>query len=207
MAGEVAIPYSLGMKLVTVASYPQAVEAELARNYLADAGLQAFVADAQLVTMMLPYQIALGGVKVQVKDEDAPAARELLAEYQASPVDEAELERQALAELREDAAPSVLSNVPADRSDEAPVFPAVSARPRLEPKNLGELYAQRAFRGAFLGMFVPLLFVVVWWLAAKSLFSSAPLRTPFLVKALLSVVITMLYLYLIIWVPLTWYYD
>jgi len=80
--------YPFSMKLVTVAAYSEAIEAELARNTLDAAGIEAFLADENLVSMVAPYQIALGGIKVQVRDAEARTARAALAESEAEPIDD-----------------------------------------------------------------------------------------------------------------------
>lgn len=61
------------MKLVTVAVFPQAHQAHLARALLEDAGIPAFVAGQY--GNLFP---ADGGVQLRVPENDAPAARGLL---------------------------------------------------------------------------------------------------------------------------------
>jgi len=64
--------------LVTVASYTQALEARVALTRLEDAGIPAFLTDENLVTMNWTWSNAVGGVKLQVSDEHATRAVELL---------------------------------------------------------------------------------------------------------------------------------
>jgi hypothetical protein len=67
-----------------VAVFYSAQEAELARMHLDGAGIDAIV-DGQHVTSMLPlHSIAFGGVHVLVAEQDAQAARELLATMKSS---------------------------------------------------------------------------------------------------------------------------
>jgi len=63
---------------VTVATFPTAAEAELARNLLSEEGLNAFLADAETVGMLWHVGGALGGVKLQVAAGDEPRARNVL---------------------------------------------------------------------------------------------------------------------------------
>jgi hypothetical protein len=65
---------------VTVASFWHLHEAWIARGRLEDAGIEAFVADEQLVGMAWIYAAAVGGVKVQVAPADFRRARQTLRE-------------------------------------------------------------------------------------------------------------------------------
>lgn len=64
--------------LVTVASFPDVPEAELARERLGLEGIRAFVIDGQTAGVM-PFVTSLtGGIHVQVDPKDAEKAREIL---------------------------------------------------------------------------------------------------------------------------------
>lgn len=65
---------------VTVGSYSFPYEAHLARAKLESEGIPAFVADEHTINMQWLYSQALGGVKVQVPEDFAEQARELLEE-------------------------------------------------------------------------------------------------------------------------------
>lgn len=65
-------------ELVTVASFPDSAEAELARERLELEGVRAFVIDAQMAGVM-PFLASSTGVHVQVAPEDAERAHEILA--------------------------------------------------------------------------------------------------------------------------------
>jgi hypothetical protein len=65
-------------ELVTVATFSQVAEAELAKERLESEGITAFVPDA-LAGGVMPYLAQSGGVRVQVKAEDAERAKEVLA--------------------------------------------------------------------------------------------------------------------------------
>jgi hypothetical protein len=97
-------------RLTTVASFDLAAKAELARNVLEAAGIPAVLADAEIVAMDWLISNAVGGIKVQVREEDAERAAAVLDEQfgaeaglASEGVGEDELTRQALAEPREDA--------------------------------------------------------------------------------------------------------
>ena len=84
---------------VTVATFTTPLEAELARGRLDEEGIEAFVADGELVTADWTMSNAVGGVKVRVAPEDANRARAVLAEPVEDPDDyEAPTEVEALAQ-------------------------------------------------------------------------------------------------------------
>ncbi len=64
--------------LVTVASYPDVAEAELAKERLHLEGVRAFVIDAQTAGVMPFLTGATGGVRVQVERKDVARAKEIL---------------------------------------------------------------------------------------------------------------------------------
>jgi hypothetical protein len=66
------------MDLVTVATFPDVAEAELAKERLASEGIQAFVAEAQSGGVMPFLTNMTGGIHVQVGEADAEKAREVL---------------------------------------------------------------------------------------------------------------------------------
>src|SRR5437868_2168085 len=65
-------------RLVTVASFASPVEASLARNRLEEAGLWAVLTDELTVSMDWGLDNAVGGIKLQVAEPDAEAARSVL---------------------------------------------------------------------------------------------------------------------------------
>jgi hypothetical protein len=65
-------------ELVTVASYPDVAEAELAKERLELEGIRAFVIDAQTAGVMPFLTGATGGVRVQVEPKDVERSREVL---------------------------------------------------------------------------------------------------------------------------------
>jgi hypothetical protein len=69
--------------LETVASFETPVEAQIVCALLHSAGIQAEVADLNLVSMNWTMSLAVGGVKVQVAPEDAEEAGRLVAAYRA----------------------------------------------------------------------------------------------------------------------------
>jgi uncharacterized paraquat-inducible protein A len=68
-------------KLVTVRQFYTVHEAEMAKTALESAGIQAFVADVNMASML---SNAVGGAKVQVNEPDWQRATEFLAAWQPS---------------------------------------------------------------------------------------------------------------------------
>lgn len=71
-------------ELVTVATFNDPLEAQLARGKLESVGIRSTLADDNLVAMDWYYTNAVGGVKLQVMPADVAVAREALAEVRAA---------------------------------------------------------------------------------------------------------------------------
>jgi hypothetical protein len=67
-----------GSRLVTLKSFPNAIEAHLVKIQLEDAGIQSFVFDEHISTMNPLYNQAVGGVKVKVASDDRDAALNII---------------------------------------------------------------------------------------------------------------------------------
>jgi len=65
------------MSMITIATYYNIVDAELAKSRLEDNGIQAFVADE--ASYLIGYGAVIGGVRLQVPDEDVERAKAILA--------------------------------------------------------------------------------------------------------------------------------
>jgi hypothetical protein len=65
-------------KLITIATFGNAVEANLAKNRLETAGIRAFLADADTVDMAWQLTGAVGGIKLQIPADDEEVALSLL---------------------------------------------------------------------------------------------------------------------------------
>jgi hypothetical protein len=64
----------MARELVTVARFDIPANAHIARNALEEAGIKAVIQDEQLVAMDYLLSLAVGGIKVQVWEEDAERA-------------------------------------------------------------------------------------------------------------------------------------
>lgn len=74
--------------LVTIMTYDNYMTAHIVKARLANRGVEAFIKDEQTLTMNWLWNNALGGMKLQVKEEDATLALKILEE------DEKEFEEQ-----------------------------------------------------------------------------------------------------------------
>jgi len=144
-------------ELVPVTSFATAPEAELARNALAEVGIEAFLEGDQVVSALWYLSNAIGGVKVLVAREHAARAREILEEKDAG----------------EGAEPS------ADRVALADAFPAKSdaAEDAVLETDAQDAVARRAWLAAVIGLFVcpPTLNLYSLWLIFRIAFNDAPM--------------------------------
>ena len=74
-------------QLVTVAAFTTPLEAELVRGRLNEGGIEATVADGEVVTVDWTMSNAVGGVKVRVAAGDSARARAVLVEPVEEPGD------------------------------------------------------------------------------------------------------------------------
>ena len=65
--------------MVVVATFSKPEEAHLLRMRLEAGGIQAFIRDENTIQVDWLYSNAMGGVRVEVAEEDVAATRELLA--------------------------------------------------------------------------------------------------------------------------------
>lgn len=66
------------MSLITVGAFSKPEEAHLVRMRLEAGGVPAFVLDENMVQMDWLYSNAIGGVRLQIEEEDGERAREIL---------------------------------------------------------------------------------------------------------------------------------
>lgn len=160
-------------RLTTVATFDLAAKAEVARNVLEDAGIQAAITDSEIVAMDWLISNAVGGIKVQVREEDAERAAAVLDEQlstgaglAAEGLDEEELTRQALAAVPD----------PGANEDEAW---SEQDTEEADPDDLGprdrDGYAGPALLAACLSLFVIPLYLYALYLWLRAVFGPGPL--------------------------------
>jgi hypothetical protein len=133
----------MGFNMQTIATFSNGIAANLAKGRLEETGIRVYLADEQTVGLAWHLTNAIGGIKLQVADEDVDEARAVLAEQGD---DEPVTGPPAIEEN------SVVDD--ADASDE----PEITS-------TLREQTADRALRGALFGLLLfPLEFYVVWLL-------------------------------------------
>jgi Putative prokaryotic signal transducing protein len=168
--------------LVTLATFGDTVEANLAKNYLEAAGIRAFLADEETVNMDWLLGNAVGRIKLQVGDGDEEAARTLLSEH-------GHIEAPAPLgpdEIRyEDSSPAGLAP-DRDDSEEDHEDDDYEPAPTARDQN-----ATRAFRGAIFGvLFFPLQFYV-FYLLLRVFISDEPLGDRERRKAIVAAIINL----------------
>ena len=66
--------------MITVATFSKPEEAHLLRMRLEAGGVAAYILDENMVQMDWAYSNAIGGVRVQIAEEDVEDAKEILKE-------------------------------------------------------------------------------------------------------------------------------
>jgi hypothetical protein len=156
---DAALP-GAGTSLVTVARFVDPVQATMAKNCLEEAGFEAFLADAETVSVAWQLSNALGGIKLQVAGPDAARARTVLREQlDGSAGDQKNFIREAIATR----SPTGEGGKDVQPDDDGTDGPEPTGR---------ENDTERAFRCAVFGLlFFPLQFYASF-LLLKVLFSS-----------------------------------
>lgn len=77
-------------QLITIASYSQPYQAEIAKAHLEAEGIPAFLSDEYLVSINWLYSNAVGGVRLQVAETDVETARVILSTDLSENAEEAE---------------------------------------------------------------------------------------------------------------------
>lgn len=77
------------MTRTVIAAYPNELQAEVARGRLQEEGIEASLKDRHVVGINWLYSSAVGGVKVEVDEEDAQEAVEVLSDDHIVVLDEA----------------------------------------------------------------------------------------------------------------------
>jgi hypothetical protein len=131
-------------RLITLETYNNALQATLARNYLESAGVRCVLADEAAVTSGISgLTNAIGGIKLQVAEEDFDRACELL--------DEVDNRHRASESTQSESTEPKPAADNQDTEDDEP------------PLNAREDNAERAFRAVLVGcMVIPLQLYATW---------------------------------------------
>ncbi|RYE21427.1 MAG: DUF2007 domain-containing protein [Sphingobacteriales bacterium] len=68
------------MELVTIATFSTSIEAHIQKGYLENEGIPCFLKDEHTISANPMYDVAMGGIKLQVWESDAQRAYNLLQE-------------------------------------------------------------------------------------------------------------------------------
>ncbi len=152
-------------KLVTVTTAMNGTEAQFIANRLREAGIEAAIADDNVVTMDFMFGPAVGWIKVQVKEQDVAQAHEVLSKNLPETMEEdIPWDQQPEEEEEEDEA----DQTPEERTEKI----AERSAPVIFDESSAELEQQvaRAYRMAICGFFLapPLLNLYSIWLLHRA---------------------------------------
>lgn len=74
------------MKLVTIRTFDNSMDAHIFRTKLESVGIRCYLFDDTMVSLNPIYNVALGGIKLKVSDADAIKARKVIEAVEATPV-------------------------------------------------------------------------------------------------------------------------
>lgn len=140
-------------RLITLETYDNAMQATLAKNYLEAAGIRCSLADEYSVSNLWHLSNAIGGIKLQVAEEDLERASDLL--------DEVENQHRSQSEPTSETEPPVdeIAKEPAQPEPK----PGVDDEDDEPPLNVREENAERAYRAVLVGyMIIPLQLYATW---------------------------------------------
>jgi hypothetical protein len=169
----------MATRLVTIATFDHPMKARLSHNALTEAGIQAVMNDESLVAMDWLLSNAVGGIKLQVREEDTERAVAALEQAFGAngegfgSVDPAELASQAEAAMPDEPGESDFSTRKEPDSNPS-ALPAIGDGPT-EPASERDEYARRAFFAGWVGILVPLVPFYAIYLILNVLFGSGPL--------------------------------
>ena len=163
----------MSRRLVTVATYDLPPIAHIARNALEAAGIKAIISDDQMVGMDWLLSTALGGVKVQVWEEDVERAVVVLEAAAGAPEEGSE---SAEGEDEEDNGYEPTEEDFADEPETDPMPVSVTGEVAVsnDPPSRDRL-ARRAFFTAWLGLVLLPVAAYSFYLCLNGTFEAGPI--------------------------------
>jgi len=140
------------VKLVTLTTFQQIAAAKLVQNKLREAGIDSFIADGEVITTDWLLSNALGGIKLQVKQNELETAREVIAER----LDDTEIAQMA----------AEAGDLHALEGDDPPETPL----------NEREQLVESAWRGSWMSLMFPPMYFFIAWLLIKVYFREEPIN-------------------------------
>ncbi|VTS03873.1 Uncharacterized protein OS=Vibrio orientalis CIP 102891 = ATCC 33934 GN=VIA_002736 PE=4 SV=1: DUF2007 [Gemmata massiliana] len=165
-------------RLVTIARFDLAGQAHIARNALDAAGIKAVITDEAIVAMDWLLSNAVGGIKVQVLEEDADRALAVLEQALGSDEPDEPVDEEALAAEAEAAGAEEQDELPTPKTLLAPELPAppVASPTSIErPPRSREDYARSLLFIAWIGLAFPPVWFVALYFFFNAAFGSGPL--------------------------------
>ncbi|AMV30217.1 hypothetical protein VT84_37845 [Gemmata sp. SH-PL17] len=166
-------------RLVTIARFDLAGQAHIARNALDAAGIKAVITDEAIVAMDWLLSNAVGGIKVQVLEEDADRALAVLEQALGSDEPDEPVDEEALAAEAEAAGAEEQDELPKPKAlpmPESLVLPVASPTSTEEraPRSR-EDYARSLLFIAWIGLAFPPVWFVALYFFFNAAFGSGPL--------------------------------
>jgi hypothetical protein len=162
----------VGKRLVTIATFDQAAQARLAKNVLDEAGIPAAIGDENLVAMDWLLSNAVGGVKVQVWEEDADRAVGVLEQKLG-----AHGEGLGTAGSPEELAAEAEAATPDEGEEPEGLAGDALAPPEPEPPSERDEYARRTAFAGMLGLIIPPIAPFAVYLFLNAAFGQGPLSS------------------------------
>lgn len=182
----------MGKRLVTIATFDQPAQARLAKNALDEEGIQSAISDENLVAMDWLLSNAVGGVKVQVWEEDADRAVAVLerrfgehGEGLGTAVSPAELAAAAEA-------------APPDEGEEPPPPADPGESDVIPPPSEREEYARRLVFTSIIGLVFPPVAAYAVYLLLNALFAEGGLSSRGRLNLGLGILMTLV---TVVWFP------
>jgi hypothetical protein len=160
-------------RLVTIATFDVPEQAQMAKSALEAGGIPAAVSDEMTVSLFWHYSNALGGIKLQVREEDAERASAVLDEA-LGPPGERVIDPDRLATEAESTPPE-----PGEQPEPAATGPRSAAgeppdEPPPDPYSR-EGYARRLFFAAWFGLVLPPIWFFALYLFLNAAFGEGEL--------------------------------
>jgi hypothetical protein len=173
----------MSAQLVTVATFGTPTEASIVRNRLEAVGIRTFLADEATVGMAWHLGVAVGGVKLQVAEDDAERALAELESHEPTPITDEEWRTEGAED-------------DADSQTDEPEVESDSEENQI--KSPSDEMADRAFDAAVIGLYLLPFQLYSLWLLGRIALGTVPLTPRNRRRVLLTLVLDCLVIILIL---------
>lgn len=74
------------MKLITIKTFDNSIEAHMLRSKLESEGITCFLFDENIISLNLLYNVTVGGIKLKIIESDIKKTQEIIAEIEKAPL-------------------------------------------------------------------------------------------------------------------------